>query len=954
MRLGRRLPVIALAVVGMLAIATLTATRSSAVVDGSPVAQWAFDEGAGGTAFDSIGALDGSLSGPSWISNGFTGSALRFDGVDDVVTVASDPTLTSPRMAVSLWVRGKAASPPADGSVILELGDRDCTGGDYALAVDGNNVELRVRDDQTNDVVRFRVPAGSMASLWDGEWHHVGMNYVSGDYGGASLLIDGNFHGGGTIRSLTHAVLDVSDLAIGRAARSDCGRPAFSGDIDDVRVFGDVMSRDGFGAMEPPIPTTTTIVQVSPLSVGTTGTVTVDIDPVPISGWIRVFFVDADAVEHQIGGREIEYWMPPPPDGRWSVGAASDWGGQGTLIVRSELGPPHVPSSASVPVTIAKEPVSVAVTTESTYVDGEPIHLGAWVDPIGPNVSPNGHVDLYDITAGPGVLIGSAAIVVNPSSSAQWVGLTLPPRSAGSYRVEARYLGSISHLPGSGSSDLEVLPALVTGDVVINGGAEVTSDPIVTVAVSAEGAIALEVSSDPTDIRRFYTIPYAPEITTWLTAPWYGDDADGVRTIWIKWADHLNRWSDWKTDTITLDRGLPTGTITIDNGAQYATDSTLSVDVPVPNPSLLTDVGLSTDGVTFTTFPYASSVDWTVPTADGPLTVYARWRDTAGRWSMTRSDSIVLDTLAPTGSIAISADQALTNTPTVTVSSVAKDGMTGVTHFELSNDGTNWTAETFPETVSWTLSTTNGAKTVWAKWQDAAGNWSAIASDTIVLDTVAPTSTIPTLRLPLPRSALVSGALPVGLAWSGGDTTSGIARFELSQSIDGAAWSSISTTLTSPSVSSNVLPGHTYRYLVRAVDRAGNIGTWVSGSTFRLTAYQESSSAIHWTGTWRVGTSTSFWRSHDRYATASGAKASLTFTGHSFAWVGSVGPTRGSARIYVNGILVKSISLYAAGNANRRILFATSWSRAVSRTITIRISGTAGHPRGDIDALLTW
>jgi hypothetical protein len=139
---------------------------------------------------------------------------------------------------------------------------------------------------------------------------------------------------------------------------------------------------------------------------------------------------------------------------------------------------------------------------------------------------------------------------------------------------------------------------------------------------------------------------------------------------------------------------------------------------------------------------------------------------------------------------------------------------------------------------------------------------------------------------------------------------------------------------------------------VRAIDEAGNVGAWAYGTSFRLTTYQESSRSIRWTGTWRTGTSPTFWGGRDRYATLAGAKGSLTFTGRSFAWVGSVGPTRGWARVYVNGRLVKSINLRAATNAHQRILFATSWSTATRRTVTIRISGTPGHPRGDVDAFI--
>ena len=166
------------------------------------------------------------------------------------------------------------------------------------------------------------------------------------------------------------------------------------------------------------------------------------------------------------------------------------------------------------------------------------------------------------------------------------------------------------------------------------------------------------------------------------------------------------------------------------------------------------------------------------------------------------------------------------------------------------------------------------------------------------------------------------------------------------------AYATVASALASPTFVGGIAAGHTYRARIRTIDQAGNVGAWVYGAGLRLGAYQESSRSIRWSGTWHTSTSTAFWGGHDRYATASGAKASLTFSGRSFAWVGSVGPTRGWAKLYVNGVLVRSINLSAARNANQRVLYATTWSVAMSRTVTIRISGTAGHPRGDLDAFI--
>ena len=62
---------------------------------------------------------------------------------------------------------------------------------------------------------------------------------------------------------------------------------------------------------------------------------------------------------------------------------------------------------------------------------------------------------------------------------------------------------------------------------------------------------------------------------------------------------------------------------------------------------------------------------------------------------------------------------------------------------QFSNDNTNWsTAETYATSKTWTLSSGDGTKTVYAKFKDTAGNWSTAYSDTITLDTTAPDTSI--------------------------------------------------------------------------------------------------------------------------------------------------------------------------------------------------------------------
>jgi hypothetical protein len=56
------------------------------------VANWAFNEGAGSTAYDSVGSNNGNIIGATW-TGGKYGSALNFNGAGNYVSVAENPSL---------------------------------------------------------------------------------------------------------------------------------------------------------------------------------------------------------------------------------------------------------------------------------------------------------------------------------------------------------------------------------------------------------------------------------------------------------------------------------------------------------------------------------------------------------------------------------------------------------------------------------------------------------------------------------------------------------------------------------------------------------------------------------------------------------------------------------------------------------------------------------------------
>ena len=162
----------------------------------------------------------------------------------------------------------------------------------------------------------------------------------------------------------------------------------------------------------------------------------------------------------------------------------------------------------------------------------------------------------------------------------------------------------------------------------------------------------------------------------------------------------------------------------------------------------------------------------------------------------------------------------------------------------------------------------------------------------------------------------------------------------------------MSSSLTGVSLDRALSHGHSYRFRVRAVDTSGNLGAWMTGSTFRLTHYSESSTRVRYSGSWSTSTSSVYWGGTARASSQAGAKATLTFTGKSVEFVSRRGPARGKAHIYVNGVLKATVDLYASAYQSQRVVWTASWSSSATRTITVRVAGTSARPRVDVDAFV--
>ena len=128
------------------------------------------------------------------------------------------------------------------------------------------------------------------------------------------------------------------------------------------------------------------------------------------------------------------------------------------------------------------------------------------------------------------------------------------------------------------------------------------------------------------------------------------------------------------------------------------------------------------------------------------------------------------------------------------------------------------------------------------------------------------------------------------------------------------------------------------------------LDSWSADS--KVAVYQESSGKITYRGTWATTRHPEYLGDKARAASVGKAKASLKAKGAAISWVGPVGPTRGKAKVYIDGKYVKTVNTWAPQFRPARVLFQKSWKAPGTHRITIVTLGTAGHPTVALDAFV--
>lgn len=100
------------------------------------------------------------------------------------------------------------------------------------------------------------------------------------------------------------------------------------------------------------------------------------------------------------------------------------------------------------------------------------------------------------------------------------------------------------------------------------------------------------------------------------------------------------------------------------------------------------------------------------------------------------------------------------------------------------------------------------------------------------------------------------------------------------------------------------------------------------------------STTVRYGGSWTTVSATKYLGDTADRSSSSSASATYTVYGRNVAWVGSIGPGLGSARVYFDGVYVKTLNLSAATPAEARVLYTRRWTALATHRLTIKPTGS--------------
>ena len=208
----------------------------------------------------------------------------------------------------------------------------------------------------------------------------------------------------------------------------------------------------------------------------------------------------------------------------------------------------------------------------------------------------------------------------------------------------------------------------------------------------------------------------------------------------------------------------------------------------------------------------------------------------------------------------------------------------------------------------------------------------------VVKDTQKPAATAPVQVFYNGTSGATTGNARV--SWGGTDTGgTGIGTYKLQVSVNGGAYSTITSATTATSTTRTLKVNSTYRFRVSATDRGGNVGSYAYGPTFKIVRFQNTSTSVHYSGSWKTSSNSSALGGSHKYTSTAGASVSYTGSLRNVAWIATKTSSSGSAQVWIDGVLAGTINLRSSSTGYKKLVYHRDFGTLGTHTIQIRSLG---------------
>jgi len=191
----------------------------------------------------------------------------------------------------------------------------------------------------------------------------------------------------------------------------------------------------------------------------------------------------------------------------------------------------------------------------------------------------------------------------------------------------------------------DTTPPTVSMTAPVNGATVAGTSTTVTATASDNvGVSGVQFLLDGASLSTEDTT--SPYSFTWNTTT----ASDGAHTLSARARDAVGNSTTATTVNVIVDNQAPTGSVIINGGAAATNTTSVTLTLAASDAlSAVTQMRFSNTGSSYSTAEaYAPTKAWTLSNSAGTKTVYVQFKDAPGNWSTAATDTIVLDTTAPT------------------------------------------------------------------------------------------------------------------------------------------------------------------------------------------------------------------------------------------------------------------------------------------------------------------